>query len=430
MSASAGQRGTTLQSKPPAWAEVQPAARLLILGMVLAAAATAEASLPVLRTSAPPISPAVTFGCCAVAILVLARWRVPFSLRSPGRALTRHVADVVHVVAVMLLPPVWLPAVALVSVPALLRRPWRLAPALFNLARTVLMLLAGASVLAAAGGRPSPVEVTGHPARVLLAAAATGGVMWAVSTAASVLVVWGEYGAWPRGVGLLSLPTAVCWAGEVSVGTLVAVLAGWSPPLVALAVPLLAVLRAQVQSVRAEHVSQLDAKTGLANAAFFRRCGDEELRAARRATDSLTIVMLDADHLREVNNERGHLAGDAVLLELAARLAAHIRDGDVLARFGGEEFAVLMPQTPLAEGRRVAERLRAAVAASPFRIDDGPPVSVTISGGVATYRRGGDLDDLIRRADAALYRAKAAGRDRVMVETAPAGPSGQLAPLT
>jgi diguanylate cyclase (GGDEF)-like protein len=159
-------------------------------------------------------------------------------------------------------------------------------------------------------------------------------------------------------------------------------------------------------------LARRDALTGLPN----RRALDEELareaaRAARAATP-LSAVALDVDRFKLVNDAHGHAAGDAVLAAIAARAAAALRAGDVLARIGGEEFAALLPGADLDRAVEVAERIRGRVSAEPVEAA-GCALSVTVSLGCAALAPGEDGRSLLARADAKLYEAKRAGRDRV-----------------
>jgi two-component system cell cycle response regulator len=154
-----------------------------------------------------------------------------------------------------------------------------------------------------------------------------------------------------------------------------------------------------------------DELTGLAN----RRHGVHELvRAVALATRHdhlLALVRVDVDHFKPINDTHGHEAGDKVLAEVAQRLAEAVRGGDELARWGGDEFVAILPDTDRAGALRAAERMRAAVAGSPIQVD-GMEVGVTISVGWAHWS-GDTADDLLARADRALYQAKDAGRDTV-----------------
>jgi two-component system, cell cycle response regulator len=140
------------------------------------------------------------------------------------------------------------------------------------------------------------------------------------------------------------------------------------------------------------------------------------LSRARRHEQDLALLLVDADHFKRVNDEHGHAAGDVVLREIAHRLRDRVRREDLVGRWGGEEFLLAFPETTLDGAATVAESLRAAVAGEPITAE-GVPIAMTVSIGVADWA-GDALDELVRRADTALYAAKAAGRDRVVLEPA------------
>ena len=156
--------------------------------------------------------------------------------------------------------------------------------------------------------------------------------------------------------------------------------------------------------------SRVDALTGLWNRRQFDVVANQELERARRYGEPVSLLILDIDHFKAINDSRGHLVGDAVLIEVAAILRTDTRASDCVARWGGEEFAVLMPETDGAEATRAADKIRAVVEANAFSC----AMPVTLSVGIAEFHAEIDsLDDLIRRADDALYRAKTGGRNRV-----------------
>jgi two-component system cell cycle response regulator len=159
-----------------------------------------------------------------------------------------------------------------------------------------------------------------------------------------------------------------------------------------------------------------DGLTGLLNRREFDRLLAEEAERARRFGRPLSLVLFDLDHFKHVNDTHGHPAGDAVLREAAARLAAGQRVVDRLARFGGEEFALLLVETGTPAALDAAQRLVAAVRAATFTLPDGTMLPVTVSAGVAALpAHAADAPALIRAADAALYTAKRAGRDRAVL---------------
>ncbi len=158
-----------------------------------------------------------------------------------------------------------------------------------------------------------------------------------------------------------------------------------------------------------------DHLTGVANRRTFSEAAELELERYRRSPRALSLIVFDADNFKRVNDEYGHPGGDAVLREFGALFTATFRQVDVVARLGGEEFAVLMPSTDLRGANTVGERFRLAVETSAVDAD-GVRIHYTVSGGVATMDVDvTGLDELMKRADAALYAAKAAGRNRIEV---------------
>lgn len=163
--------------------------------------------------------------------------------------------------------------------------------------------------------------------------------------------------------------------------------------------------------------SETDHLTGLANRRVFFEAGRREIERFRRAPRPLALLVLDADHFKRINDQHGHAAGDEVLRQLAGVMLRSLRQVDVPARIGGEEFAVLLPSTGLEGARLVAERLRRAMAADTVTRADGTVIRYTVSIGLALMQAGiAGLDELLERTDRALYAAKAAGRNRLVVD--------------
>ena len=158
-----------------------------------------------------------------------------------------------------------------------------------------------------------------------------------------------------------------------------------------------------------------DGMTGIHNKRFFMEFLERELAVASRYGHPLTLVMFDVDHFKKVNDTHGHLAGDAVLKDLAGRIRPRIRREDLFARYGGEEFACVLPSTALPGGIVFADHLRQLIEERPTDFDNNQ-ISFTISLGVATLHResGVDTAALIKRADDNLYAAKRGGRNRVV----------------
>ena len=155
-----------------------------------------------------------------------------------------------------------------------------------------------------------------------------------------------------------------------------------------------------------------DPLTGVANRRVFFERLDAELARSRRHGNALSLLMVDVDHFKSINDRHGHQVGDVVLADIATGLRDTLRTADVVARYGGEEFSIILPETGLEEATRAAERVRAAIAAHRFPVAAGA-VQVTVSVGVACMQPEEAADQLVFRADAALLDAKRSGRDRV-----------------
>src|SRR4051812_32948234 len=190
----------------------------------------------------------------------------------------------------------------------------------------------------------------------------------------------------------------------------------FNPWLIPFAVaPLLLIHRSlAIPQLQAE--ARVDSKTGLFNARHFAVVMQEELGRAQRFQRPLSLIMADLDLLRDINNTYGHLAGDAVLRGISEVFRQQLRHYDVPARFGGEEFSILLPETPPDQAYEIADRIRRAVAARLFEVEtSSEPIRATISMGVAGFPRdGSDMNELVHQADLAVYRAKLQGRNRVL----------------
>lgn len=156
----------------------------------------------------------------------------------------------------------------------------------------------------------------------------------------------------------------------------------------------------------------IDPLTGLPNRAAWSERLEHEIGQWQQHGNTLMLAMLDLDHFKRINDNYGHLAGDKVLKIIASVLRKRLRGTDFIARFGGEEFVLLMPSTVPVNGLKLLETLRAAIEACPFHFR-GEPVTITLSIGLAAFKPGEHSDLVLKRADQALYRAKNAGRNRV-----------------
>jgi diguanylate cyclase (GGDEF)-like protein len=213
----------------------------------------------------------------------------------------------------------------------------------------------------------------------------------------------------------------VFWDGEnlildltgVCVGVVITAVSALSPVLLLVMLPPVILLQRSLLHQQLRAAARTDAKTGLLNAAAWQRDADTEISRVARTRDSLALLLLDIDHFKRVNDTYGHLSGDQVLAGLAEALRQRARARDVIGRFGGEEFVVLLPGAGADEARQAAERLREQIGATPIACDAGL-VQVTVSVGVAVLgRHGNDIPGLLATADLALYQAKAAGRNQV-----------------
>ncbi|HYO64543.1 MAG TPA: diguanylate cyclase [Archangium sp.] len=180
---------------------------------------------------------------------------------------------------------------------------------------------------------------------------------------------------------------------------------------------------------RAMLVAVTDPLTGLYNRAYFHEALGVEFRRAQRYKHPMTLVLLDLDHFKQVNDTLGHSAGDEALREVSARLRRTARSTDVVARHGGEEFAMILPETDLEHGLIAAERFRAAVDGATVHGARGGSRTLTISAGVGCYpAHATSMSELIELTDAALYNAKRTGRNRVCPVTVGTEPVHAAAP--
>jgi diguanylate cyclase (GGDEF)-like protein len=211
-------------------------------------------------------------------------------------------------------------------------------------------------------------------------------------------------------------------AVELCLGVLVAVVCGLNLGLLLLVLPPVVLLQRSLLHAQLQAAARTDPKTGLLNAAAWQLEADTEIVRAQRTGETLALIIVDIDHFKRVNDTHGHLVGDQVLIEVAATLRSQLREYDVVGRFGGEEFVVLLPRADLTEARRIAERLRTRVGRMAVAADH-VMVSVTVSAGVAIMNtHGEDLIELLAAADLALYQAKALGRDRICLPATPVPP--------
>jgi diguanylate cyclase (GGDEF)-like protein len=172
------------------------------------------------------------------------------------------------------------------------------------------------------------------------------------------------------------------------------------------------------QLTRSRDLAMLDDLTKAFNRRYFDSYLEEEIERSRRYGAQLSIIFLDLDDLKKVNNSYGHLAGSRTLQEVAKRILGAVRTIDKVVRFGGDEFCIILPQTDQDQAMLVANRVKKAMTQASFELDPGIDISITASFGIATYpTHGTQKDELIRVADAAMYRVKSTTKNAVGVAT-------------
>ena len=288
----------------------------------------------------------------------------------------------------------------------------------FSAASITLSACAASAVLEVVGHRPPPMaDVAGSLAELAVLTAASI-VYWA----SQVVLVGGAIGlttSRPRLVDLTGdLELNAIDVATVCLGVLVSIALTHAPLVILFGVPVAVVLHRAILVSQFENDARQDAKTGLANTVHWRQVARKELTVAGRRNEGVGLLIIDLDHFKNLNDRYGHLAGDDVLRAVADALRAEVPDFDFVARFGGEEFSILVPgvhsQTSLLHTgdriRRTVERLTVVVTGDK---GDTAVVGVTASVGAALYPDHAlNLDDLLRTADTALYAAKRGGRNR------------------
>jgi len=177
--------------------------------------------------------------------------------------------------------------------------------------------------------------------------------------------------------------------------------------------------QAMADKEKLEILATFDSLTGLYNRRAILGKLHELITRANRYKEDFSLVMLDIDHFKKVNDRYGHLIGDEVLEKIAALIRRNIRDTDIAGRYGGEEFIIILPQTNLSSAWVVAERIRNIIEKAQMKDPAGNVFAITVSQGLSGWERGEDADSLISCADEALYKAKGKGRNRVQILLGP-----------
>jgi diguanylate cyclase (GGDEF)-like protein/putative nucleotidyltransferase with HDIG domain len=334
-----------------------------------------------------------------------------FVVRTP-RDQSYHTTIVFLIPAALLLPPELVALMGLVyTIPEWLkiRYPWYIQS--FNIFNHTVNLLA-------AWGVAHLVHQLGLDSEVSFA---LGGLLACIVFVALNHVLLATMLHFARGhslqaTGLFSVDSLSTDLVLAALGVAFASLWRWNPYLIPTAIAPLILIHRSLTVPALQEEARVDPKTGLFNARFFASALREELARAGRLERPLSIIMADLDLLRDINNAYGHLAGDAVLKGIADVFRKQLRHYDVPARFGGEEFAILLPETPPEQALEIAERIRRAVADQRFEVEtSSDPIRATVSLGVAGFPKDGtDPNELIHQADLAVYRAKLQGRNRVL----------------
>jgi diguanylate cyclase (GGDEF)-like protein/putative nucleotidyltransferase with HDIG domain len=338
-----------------------------------------------------------------------------FPVKSPRNQMY-HTSVVFLVAAALLLPPELIVLIPLVqSVPEWLkeRYPWPIAG--FNISNYTLDSLAawGTAYLV---NRHGEGLIHNPDARFAVA-----GLAAAVAFVAANHVLVGVILKLGRGTnfsesGLFGVEAISVDVVLTILGVSLAAFWNWNPWLIFAALAPLVVVHRSLSVPQLQAEARVDPKTGLYNARYFATTLAAELARAARFERPMSLIMADLDLLRDINNSYGHLAGDAVLKGIAEIFHAELRHYDVPARFGGEEFSILLPETPPEQAMEIAERIRRAVAEREFEVETAAePIRATVSLGVAGFPKdGADANELIHQADLAVYRGKLQGRNRVV----------------
>jgi diguanylate cyclase (GGDEF)-like protein/putative nucleotidyltransferase with HDIG domain len=381
--------------------------------LMLVAATAAVATIAAFARMQPP----TTKIWWDFAILVTGAAFAQLFVVTTTRNQSMHAALVFAIPATMVLPPglIVLMAAA-IHIPEWLkaRYPWFIQT--FNICNWMLSALAAWAIGHAILSLGGDDKVGGHYALAGLAAAAVFVLLNHLLLSTMLKLARGHSFAESGLFGLESLGTDFVIA---ALGTVVAALWRIDPWVVPAALAPLLLIHRSLSVPGLQEQARVDPKTGLFNARHFGATLTEELGRAQRFDRPLALMMADLDLLREINNTYGHLAGDSVLQGVAAIFRTHLRHYDVPARFGGEEFAIVLPETTPEHALAIAERIRQSVAEATFDVDtSSEPVRATISIGVAGFPKDAtDAQELVHQADLAVYRAKLQGRNRVLAAT-------------
>lgn len=357
--------------------------------------------------------------------LLVASWlvetvRVPVGLDRVGRVRSMSGVNAVLLPAAILLPPQLFIIVGLGSVIPIVRQAGPAGALGEALIRVVHMSAAALVFHAASPGGAEMVDVGQvMSARTVVGLVLAGLTMLVVESVCVTRALRLGEGLLPGDVPWLPVRDVVADTPEVAIGALACVLVA-SPAALVLLVPLFLLEHQMLRAHAARLGSYRDAKTGLLTLTAFDDLAARELSRARRTGEPVSLLMMDLDGLKAINTAQGHLAGDRAIGALARLLLANCRQEDLVCRFGGDEFCLLIPGAGLEQAELVAERIRfTAMGTRDTGLGAGRTLSVSVGIAVATGRD--DVVSLLNRADAGLREAKLAGGNRVRVVEAMAG---------
>ncbi len=293
----------------------------------------------------------------------------------------------------------------------------RLYRKVFSAATMVLAPTAAVAVLQLAQPSGYPLIPRGPPGLAVLVGA--GVVYWLVNCALVIGAATLSDPLRPAREVLGMLNDQLIVAASLGLGVALAVMLAWEPWLIAVLMTTVFALHRALLLPHFQQAARTDSKTGLLTVGFWREAADRELERARRLAEPLGVLMLDLDHFKSFNDRMGHLVGDQVLRAVADELRSQTRPYDLVGRFGGEEFVILLPGVGIAQVEHIADRIRERISQLRVLVDGphGRPVMVggiSVSIGAAVRPDDGDgVNRLLQASDGALLAAKAAGRDRV-----------------
>jgi diguanylate cyclase (GGDEF)-like protein/putative nucleotidyltransferase with HDIG domain len=361
-------------------------------------------------------APEIRHGWATFAVLAIAATVIHlFPVKSPKNQMY-HTSVVFLIAAALLLPPELIVLIPLVqTVPEWLkeRYPWPIQG--FNICNYTLNALAAWGVADVINGHGSSLIGDGN-ARFAVAGLLAALAFVAVNHVLVALILKLGRGHSFRETGLFTTDMLSVDVILTVLGVSLAAFWNWNPWMIFAALAPLVVVHRSLSVPQLQAEARVDPKTGLFNARHFAKALADEVARAARFERPMSLIMADLDLLRDINNSYGHLAGDAVLRGIAEVFRQQLRHYDVPARFGGEEFSILLPETPPEQAMEIAERIRRAVAEKEFEVETAAePIHATVSIGVAGFPKdGGDANELIHQADLAVYRAKLQGRNRVL----------------